>query len=56
MRSCTFLSSRLPLRRKGTRARWRRRHDLLVAAENPVIVAGRVGRTEAGAAHLKELR
>ncbi len=28
---------------------------LLVAAENPVIVAGRVGRTEAGAAHLKEL-
>jgi len=28
---------------------------LLVAAENPVIIAGRVGRTEAGAAHLKEL-
>jgi thiamine pyrophosphate-dependent acetolactate synthase large subunit-like protein len=28
---------------------------LLVAAENPVIVAGRVGRTEAGAAHLSEL-
>ncbi len=28
---------------------------LLVAAENPVIVAGRVGRTEAGAAHLAEL-
>ncbi len=28
---------------------------LLVAAENPVIVAGRVGRTEAGAAHLNEL-
>src|SRR5579862_9687648 len=28
---------------------------LLVAAENPVIVAGRVGRTEAGAANLKEL-
>jgi acetolactate synthase-1/2/3 large subunit len=28
---------------------------LLVAAENPVIVAGRVGRTEAGAAHLTEL-
>jgi len=28
---------------------------LLVAAENPVIIAGRVGRTEAGAANLKEL-
>jgi thiamine pyrophosphate-dependent acetolactate synthase large subunit-like protein len=28
---------------------------LLVAAENPVIVAGRAGRTEAGAAHLSEL-
>ena len=28
---------------------------LLVAAENPVIVAGRVGRSEAAAAHLSEL-
>ena len=42
-------ADRWMLRRKAIPARWPRRLDLLVAAENPVIIAGRVARTEAGA-------